>query len=144
MKKGTKIHRSEAITKELAILQFMYEDGDLTRHFHHGESNPLKMEIGHRIEVMLNLGTTTEFNEYAASRNSGDSQLPLSQLGCLWRHDKFPSIYDVPLDGTWRFFTYDSGERGLGAFNRISAFDAKALPAITKVYPGEFPPIVAD
>lgn len=85
-----------------------------------------------------------KYDPYIWNYQDGNT-LPLCQFGCIWSSvDGFTSIYDVPLDGTYRFHIYDSGQRGLGSFNRITAtkIETKVIPP--KVNPGAFPPVTAN
>ncbi len=75
-------------------------------------------------------------------QGQGNNTLPICQFGCIWR-GPFDSIYNVPLDGTYVFSIYDSGQRGLGSFNGITATLVEAQVEVPEVSPGSIIPITA-
>jgi len=130
--------------RELAILLFM-EKTDVLDH-HHSRTDSLLTRIIHNINTIklsIKEGNPkhTEYDPYIWNHNSnGSSFMPISQLGCLWR-GPFDTIYDVPLDGTYKFHTYDSGERGSGSFHRITADKVEVEVKAPFVSPGSLIPI---
>jgi len=139
-KEKEKAHKIR-VQRELAVLQFMLRTGIL--YYHHGEAESMRLRVVRAIGKVCE-GLVEEYDPYIWNhQGEGNNYMPFCQFGKIWRHEQFPSIYDVPLDGTWIFYGYDSGERGLGAFHRISAHKAGNPPYPPKVDPGGFPPITA-
>jgi hypothetical protein len=146
--------------REIKVLEFMDKMG--VQHLHHGQVSNHNEEVKKRIQILkgkvkeLNdikneelLGCNyhlihLEYEPYVWNRlGEGNNYLPLSHLGSnLWRSSDFDTIYDVPLDGTYMFYTYDSGERGLGSFDRISAKKVEEVVSAPGVDPGGFPPTI--
>ena len=62
----------------------------------------------------------------------------------LFSSDEFESIYDVPLDGSYIFSIFDSGQRGLGSFNYIRVTKTENEIIVPYVNPGAFPPITIN
>ena len=119
--------------RELLILMYMSKTGLL--YYHHSETDDLEKSIREAID---------EYHPYIWNYNKDKSSyMSVSLMGRLWRHSEFETIYDVPLDGTWIFYGYDAGERGSGAFQRISVHPAGKPPYVPKVNPGGFPQITA-
>lgn len=139
-KEEEKKHK-ELIARELTILHYMKDLGLL--YYHHSEADNLEKRIEEAIK-MVNEGQVQEYNPYVWNhQGEGNNYMPICQFGKLWRHNQFETIYDVPLDGTWIFYGYDSGERGLGAFHRISAHKVGNPPYVPGVKPGGLPQITA-
>lgn len=87
---------------------------------------------------------STEYDPYIWNYQDSNT-LPRCQFGCIWSSvDDFNSIYDVPLDGTYKFHIYDSGQRGLGSFNRITATKVEVEVEAPYVNPGALIPITAN
>lgn len=151
--------------RELAVLEYMSKTGVLN--YHHGQADYNGKEVLSEIEEVKKIFTQRkEFNlmkknrepgfnsdhsqlsathkvyhPYIWNYQDGDSYMSRCLLGKLWRHSEFKTIYDVPLDGTWTFYAYDAGERGLGSFSRISAHRKEEEPKIRVVNPGLLRPI---
>lgn len=135
--------------RELAVLQFMLKT-DVLRH-HHGQADSQKKKIQAAIEavkrnVIERLGEAwCKYDPYIWNyQGEGNNYNSRCHLDCLFsRALGFNSIYDVPLDGTYIFYCYDSGMRGLGTFDWISVKKVEDFPNVPKVNPGAFPPITA-
>ena len=123
------------LQREKAVLKFMSKTGVLFHH--HGLSDSLKEEIEKRLKRIQENGNYQEYNQYKGL-------LPLSQLGCLFSSKEFQSVYDVPLDGTYKFEVYDSGERGLGSFRRMTVIKVEEKFQAPYVNPGAIIPITAN
>jgi hypothetical protein len=109
---------------------------------HHGRQDSLLSKIKERIAIIKEKGNFTEYDEYGW--NWGVSHPGLSLLGCIWSHRDFDDIYDVPLDGSYIFYVYDSGERGCGSRSRITAKLAEKETVVPFVNPGALIPITAN
>lgn len=134
--------------KELAILKFMYKTDVFF--FHHNTKDSLRLEIKNRIQIISkslidNSPIYKEYNSYWMYYNNEQSHyMPMSLLyNYTWINDTFPSIYDVPLDGSYLFYCYDSGLRGLGSMNRISVEKSENEFKIPFVNSGAMIPITA-
>jgi len=128
--------------RELAILGYMVKSG--TFYYHHGEADNMHPEIIKAMTYVMENKKHTEYNSYIWNyQGEGNNDMSVSLFGKLWRHSDFETIYDVPLDGTWIFYGYDSGERGSGSFHRMSAHPAGKPPYVPKVNPGGLPQITA-
>lgn len=123
------------LRREKSILKLMLKTGVLFHH--HGRSDSLKEEIKKRLRLIEENGSHQEYNQYKGC-------MPLSQLGCIFNSREFHSIYDVPLDGTYKFEVYDSGQRGLGAFRIITAVKIEEKFQAPYVNPGAIIPITAN
>ncbi len=121
--------RKGRLRSEIQILKFMLKT-DVLFH-HHSQSESMKSEIKKRLERIKKDGEFLEYNQY-------------SLLGCHFSSREFSSINQVPLDGTHRFEIYDSGERGLGAFRRMTAVKVEEKFQAPYVNPGAIVPITAD
>ena len=129
--------------REMTILKYMLKTG--VSYYHHKTSDDLVDSVKKAIEHIKTEGVHTRRDSYYWNRNAEQSgRMPLSFLGKLWSHNQFETIYDVPLDGSWIFYGYDSGERGLGSFHRISVHPVGDCPFVPKVNPGGFPQIIAN
>lgn len=126
--------------RELKLLKFMLKT-DVLEH-HHGEQDSSVKTIKSRIERIKERNEYTEYDPYGW--NWGLSYPGLSLLGCRWSSSFFESIYDVPLDGSYIFYIYDSGERGSGSKNRMTAKKVDVAPYVPYVNPGAIIPITAS
>lgn len=128
---------------ELAVLNFMLKT-DVLFH-HHRVEESLKSEIQAQIDSVKATGEHMEYNPYIWNRQGeGNNCLPKCQMGNIFSSSEFDSIYEVPLDGTYVFYVYDSGERGCGSFNRITVKKVEEQAKVPFVNPGGFPPITAE
>ena len=132
--------------RELAILQFMVRTNIIF--YHHGEEESLTKEVLAIMQELKEqehvLGAHLEYNSYIWNyQGEGKNYMSRCLLGRLWRSSTFETIYDVPLDGTYYFYCYDSGERGSGSFGRITCAKEGEGPKVPKVNPGGFPQITA-
>jgi hypothetical protein len=155
---------NESYRKEMRILKFQLRNG--LEYYHHSTSNSVKDSVKNAINILSGirkeyLAKKKEIDDpycdivprrahlmydpYVWNRlGEGKNYLPLCQHGSLWSHSEFETIYDVPLDGTYQFYIYDSGERGLGSFNRITCKRVEEKTEIPVVNPGAMPPITAN
>lgn len=111
------------LSRELKVLRFMKKTDVL--YYHHGTSESMMKRIEKGIQMItkghFGARVYTEYHPYYWNYSPNkSSEMPLSYLGCLF-NSSFETIYDVPLDGTYIFEIRDSGERGLGSFDRIFA-----------------------
>lgn len=128
------------VRRELKLLKFMLKT-DVLNH-HHGRSESMRDAIEKQIAYLKTRDKHTEYDPYYWNYSEGGtSQMPLCFLGCLPSISGFDSIYDVPLDGSYVFYIYDSGQRGLGSYNRIACKLAAIEVSIPKVNPGALIPI---
>jgi hypothetical protein len=145
------------LSKAKAVLLYMKKT-DVLYH-HHNQSDSMMKDIikaldrlnqtesnsiGFRIrDKEIRLPRHNEYNSYIWNyQGEGNNYLPLCQFGCIWR-GPFDTIYDVPLDGSYTFSIYDSGQRGLGSFNGITATEVEKPVYVPKVSPGSIIPITA-
>ncbi len=145
------------LAKAKAVLLYMKKT-DVLYH-HHSQSDSMMKDIIKALDSLKqpNRNTVTfridgeykdyprhnEYNSYIWNyQGEGNNYLPICQFGCIWR-GPFDTIYDVPLDGSYRFSIYDSGQRGLGSFNGITATPVEKPVNIPKVSPGSIIPITA-
>ena len=132
--------RNKLNKRELRILKFMKKQN--TQYHHHGTTSSMMKEIEERIKSFETRPYHKEYDPYIWNyQGEGNSYMPKSQLGRIWRSNEFNSIYDVPLDGTYRFYSYDSGQRGLGSFDYISAEKVEKQIKVPHVNPGALIPI---
>ena len=104
----------------------------------------LKKHNDHQCEYYPKSNMHMRYDSYIWNRQGeGNNHMPISWLGCIFS-SSFDSIYDVPLDGTYKFQKYDSGERGLGSYHRLTAIKVEAEAHVPKVDPGAYPPITAN
>lgn len=133
------LESKKKVAREMKILKFMLKTDVL--YLHHGQKDSMKKEIHQRIDSLKNSGNHLEYDSYYWNYNEAQtSYMPLSQLRCLW-YGNFDSIYDVPLDGTYRFHIYDSGARGLGSMNHITCEKVEVEVKAPYVNPGALIPI---
>jgi hypothetical protein len=128
------------VKRELGILKFMLKTDVLYNH--HGRADSLKGSITEAIEWVKRTGRHTHYHSYIWNYQDS-SYMPYSWLGCIFRSSEFETIYDVPLDGTYVFYTYDSGQRGLGSFNRMTVRKVETVASIPTVNPGGIIPTTA-
>lgn len=142
--------------RELAILEYMKKTDVL--HHHHGQKDSMQKEIDKQILIIKEClkiknsdegiyrphSWAKEYDSYIWNyQGEGDNYMWRSLLHCLWRGGEFETIHDVPLNGEFIFYTYDSGERGLGSFDRMSVIHVSDIPTVPKVSPGSIIPITA-
>jgi len=140
-KAKAKVQKAE-VKKALLVLKFMLKS-DVLYH-HHGYSDSLKETIKRAITKLKDSGCATEYNPYIWNyQGEGNNRMPICQLGNIFS-GKFDCIYDVPLDGSYKFEVYDSGQRGLGSFDRITAIEVEQDFKAPHVNPGGFPPTTAN
>src|ERR1017187_6776985 len=120
------------------ILKYMLKHDVM--YFHHGYSESMKPKIQKQIEYLKRTNKPREYDSYIWNyQGEGHNTMPLSWLGCIFSGN----IYEVPLDGTFKFHIYDSGQRGSGSFNRMKATEVEAEVKIPFVNPGAIIPITA-
>ena len=123
------------LKREKAVLTFMKKN-DVMYH-HHGRKESMMDEIKSALGKIKE-GEYQEYDPYIWNRQGeGNNYLPLCQFGNIFSGtSEFETIYDVPLDGTYKFYIYDSGERGLGSFNRITAKKVEQETKVPYVHSG--------
>jgi hypothetical protein len=126
--------------RELTILNFMVKTNVFDHH--HGRQDSLLSKIKDRIARLKEKGSYTEYDNYGW--NWGVTHPGVSLLGCRWSSSEFDSIYNVPLDGSYIFYVYDSGERGSGSRSRITAKKLDDVAKVPYVNPGALIPITAN
>lgn len=138
IKKKKKISRlaKKNNKRELLILNFMKKT-DVFYH-HHNSKESLKKQVLYQIDVIKKANSVVDYVEdvhegYVGYSNSYTSR---SLLGNSWRSDEFETIYDVPLDGTYHFHVFDSGQRGLGSINGITCHKVEAKVEVPKIDTG--------
>lgn len=128
------------VARELRILKFMLKH-DVLYH-HHSKESSSKDKIKTQIEYLKTRNGFREYNSYLWNYlGEGKNYMPLSWLGFIFSSTEFASIYEVPLDGSYKFYAHDSGMRGLGSFDYLKAIKVEKQIAVPKVNPGGFPPI---
>jgi hypothetical protein len=146
--------------RELSILNYMLKNDVL--YYHHNKSESMRHTIEKTIALLKesyeelkpylqevtnpwDFGIKdihTKYHPYVWNRlGEGNNYLPLCHFENLFNSNTFKSIYDVPLDGTYEFYIYDSGERGLGAFHYITCKRIENKIHIPFVNPGALPQI---
>ena len=151
-KVALKAHKA-ILSKAKAVLSYMKKT-DVLYH-HHSTSDSMMSTIVSQLDSLKQTDRNTvsflnkeyprhnEYHSYYWNYNSAQSSyMPKAQLGCLW-YGPFDTIYDVPLDGTYTFYIYDSGSRGLGSMNHISAKLTEKKTEVPYVNPGALIPITA-
>ena len=151
-KVALKAHK-DILKKAIAVLSYMKKT-DVLYH-HHSTSDSMMSTIVSVLDSLKQTDRNTinflnkqyprhnEYHSYYWNYNSAQSSyMPKAQLGCLW-YGPFDTIYDVPLDGTYTFYIYDSGSRGLGSMNHISAKLTEKKTEVPYVNPGALIPITA-
>jgi len=128
--------------RELAILEFMVKTDVL--YYHHGRSESMAGKAKSQITKIKKTGRYDERNSYIWNYyGEGNNTMSRSLLGNLFNSGStdFETIYDVPLDGTYKFVVWDSGQRGLGSFDYIKPVKVEEQVKVPYVSPGAFPPI---
>lgn len=134
-----KTQHKKNVARELAILNFMLKNEVLFHH--HGVKDSCEPEIKKRIDWLKKDNIFQEYDSYIWNyQGEGYNYMPLSWLGFIFNSVDFKSIYDVPLDGSYEFYAYDSGRRGLGSFSYIATVKNNKNIEVPKVNPGGFPP----
>lgn len=148
------------LAKAKAVLSYMKKTDVL--YYHHGKSesimpkilkalDSLKLREGHYGDTVyfrikdkeISLPRHDAYHPYIWNyQGEGRNYLPKCQFECIWR-GPFESIYDVPLDGSYIFSIYDSGQRGLGSFDGITATKVTEKVYVPHVEPGGYPQITA-
>lgn len=140
LEKSRQREQKQANKIELAILNFMLKTDVL--YYHHGRSESMKNTIKSKIESVKETGRNTEYDPYIWNyQGEGKNYMPKCQMGNIFSSSDFDTIYEVPLDGTYIFSIFDSGQRGLGSFNRITATKVEKQFNAPYVNPGAFPPV---
>lgn len=133
-------------TKAKNILKYMLKTDVLF--YHHGRTDSMKDTVEKALTKVVNgikdkTYTHSEYHPYIWNyQGQGRNYIPLVQLNCLWK-GPFDTIYDVPLDGSYIFSVFDSGQRGSGSFHGITATKVTEQVEVSKVSPGSMIPITA-
>lgn len=128
------------VKRELIVLNFMLKN-DVMYH-HHGRQDSTKRTITSAITKVKEINHYQEYDPYIWNyQGQGKNMTSISLLGNLFNSSEFETIYDVPLDGSYMFVIYDSGQRGLGTFNYIKPVLVEKTFEAPNVNPGGFPPI---
>lgn len=128
------------IARELRILKFMLKH-DVFYH-HHGQESSMKEIIKKQIEYLKKRNTFEIYDSYIWNYLGKDNNYkPLSWLDFVFKSCEFDSIYEVPLDGSYKFNAYDSGNRGLGSFSYLSVSKVEKPISVPKVNPGALIPV---
>lgn len=134
-------HHQSNLKRELKILKFMLKNDVL--YYHHDRQDSMKKAILLAIDKIKQKSQYEEYNSYIWNYlGQGNDYAPFSWLGCRFLSPDFKTIYDVPLDGTYKFHIYDSGQRGLGSFNILTTTKVEDVPNVPKVNPGALPQII--
>lgn len=134
--------KNKLIKREKGILKYMIKYG--LEYHHHNKVDLYKKDVIKMvIEEIDRTGSHEEYNSYIWNyQGEGNNYIPRSQFGCRWSiTNEYETIYDVPLDGRYKFVIYDSGERGLGSFNYIKVVMREMDFVAPKVNPGGIIPI---
>jgi len=121
---------------EIRILRYMKKTG--VNFHHHGEITSI--DVMPALNYMIERKKSSNDHSYCWNTFHG---LDSSLLEFEWSSNEFSEIHDVPLDGSYIFQAYDSGQRGCGAVNYITAVHVEDEPYVPFVSPGSFPPITA-
>jgi hypothetical protein len=129
------------LKREKEVLTFMLKNDVL--YYHHNRSESMMEDIEKALNKVKIDKKHQEYDPYIWNRQGeGNNYIPLCQFGNIFSNvDGFGSIYEVPLDGTYKFYIYDSGQRGLGSFNYITAKKVEQELKVPHVNSGGFPPI---
>lgn len=128
--------------KELEVLTFMKKT-DVLYH-HHGTSESMRKTIEEQITRLKETKEPTVYHQYIWNyRGEGNNRMLRSELGCIFRSSEFDTPHDVPLDGTYVFEMYDSGQRGCGSFHGLTVRKVEEKSYIPKVDSGGIIPITA-
>lgn len=122
--------------RELSILNFMKKT-DVLYH-HHKSSESLRKQILYHIDLIRKENSVDGYvkdvhKEYYSVYTGHISR---SLLGNRWCSDEFETIYDVPLDGTYHFHVFDSGQRGLSSINGITCHKVENEVVLPKIDSG--------
>jgi len=130
--------RKKNVKRELAVLLFMKKND--VKYYHHGRADSLLSEINEHITCLKSKKASWNVYDPYIWNYQGEGKNYTSRclLGNLWNDSIFPTIYDVPLDGTYIFAVTDSGSRGLGSYNYIKAVPIEEDVHVPKVNPGGF------
>jgi hypothetical protein len=129
------------IKRELAVLLFMKKND--VGYYHHGRMDSMLSEINDHIKRLKEPDAKWQVYDPYIWNHQGEGNNTTSRclLGNLWSGGgEFETIYDVPLDGTYKFAITDSGSRGLGSYNYIKAVKADEETYVPTVNPGAFRP----
>lgn len=129
------------VKRELQVLEFMKKTD--VKYYHHSEIDSMLPKILHHIEILKKKDANwVVYDPYIWNyQGEGNNYTSRCLLSCLWRRSKeFPTIYDVPLDGSYEFAIMDSGQRGLGSYDYIKAVKVNEEIIVPKVNPGAFRP----
>lgn len=132
--------KKQNLKRELNVLEFMLKND--VKYLHHGKIDSFSDTIKKQIQKLKKKEIYEEYNSYVWNyQGDGNNYMSLCLMGNLWRHSEFKTIYDVPLDDTYCFHVYDSGQRGLGSFNHITAKKVNKNVIAPYVNPGAIIPI---
>lgn len=129
------------IKRELLVLNFMKKHD--VKFYHHSKCDSMLSNINeHIVALKDNNANWCVYDPYIWNyQGEGYNYTSRCLLGNLWSSSsEFPTIYDVPLDGTYKFVITDSGSRGLGSYNYIQAIKVEEEVYVPKVNPGAFRP----
>lgn len=127
------------VKREVKILKFMLKSG--VGYHHHGRVDMLDAKVKEQMTALQVPNPRWNVYEpylwnYTADKRSYNSRC---LLGNLWdATEEFKTIYDVPLDGTYRLVVTDSGARGLGSYNYMKAVKVGEKFEAQEVDPGAF------
>lgn len=133
--------RKANVKRELAVLKFM-EKTDV-KFYHHGIEDSMLSTIKKLIQELKEKNSNWQkYDPYIWNyKGEGHNYDSVCLMGNLWSSTKeFPSIYDVPLDGSYKFAITDSGSRGLGSYNYMEAVKSDEKVYVPIVNPGAFKP----
>lgn len=136
-----RLHKAN-MKREIKLMEYMLKVG--VGYHHHGRVDDMDDEIREHIKRMKTDDNPhwLVYDPYFWNHNANQSSYTSRcLLGNLWdRSCGFDSIYDVPLDGTYRFVISDSGQRGLGSYNYMEAVRVEQEFKAPTVNPGAFRP----
>jgi hypothetical protein len=131
--------RKQNVKREIAVLKFMLKND--VKFYHHSTESSMLETIKRHLEALKEPDARWNvYDPYIWNRQGeGNNTTSRCLLGNLWdRTEDFETIYDVPLDGTYKFVITDSGSRGLGSYNYIRANKVDEEVYVQKVNPGAF------
>ena len=137
-RKEKKLNRQN-VKRELAVLAFMKKND--VKFYHHGREDSMLKTINNHIEQLKKPNASWQIYDPYIWNYQGEGRNYTSRclLGNLWsRSEGFETIYDVPLDGSYKFYITDSGSRGLGSYDYIQAAKVDEPVYVPKVNPGGF------
>jgi len=155
LKDGAKETR-QMLRREIKIMKYMKKHDVLSHH--HGRQDSQKTLITERLDEMIKYQKENVSKEYHQmwhdkhrhrdpyiwnyqSDGKDKGYMPQCWLNCRFVDSDFDTIYDVPLDGTYEFYCYDSGQRGLGSLNIITTRKIEDKLNVPTVNPGAFRPL---